>query len=275
MDLRFVESFLLVAKEKSIAATARRQSVTAAAVSQRLAALEAELGVKLVTREGRHTAITSEGQALIPSMQGMLDIQRDMARLLAADTLTGVLRFGAISTALGQYGSKLVSHLNSQAPEVTLQVSPGTSEELYDAVRERRLDAAIIVKPPFALPKALRFDRLAAQKIGIFRQRNHAASAPYVVYDRNSWGGAQCWKALLESDSDPNVICEMDAPEVIAQIVIQGLGQAVLPDWEGLPDTAGTTFVPLGHERTIGLIYWQRDARSPLTKQLKRALGVA
>lgn len=273
MDLRFVESFLLVVKEQSIAAAARRQSVTAAAVSQRLSALEVELGVKLVVREGRQMAVTSEGRTLIPLMEEMLARQLEMTRLLASDALTGSLRFGAISTALGQYGPDLVSRLKDHAPGVTLQLVPGTSEELYDALQSRRIDAAIIVAPPFALPKSLCFDKVSSQKIGLLRPRTQDGDTPFVVYDRASWGGAQCWSALTAGVSDPSVICEMDAPEVIAQMVAQGLGQAVLPLWDGLTIGADMEFLPLGLERQIGLAYWQRDAQSPLIRQVKLAMG--
>jgi len=58
-DLGF---FHLLAKQGSLAATARELGVTPPAVSKRLAALEARLGVRLVNRTTRSMSLTAEGE---------------------------------------------------------------------------------------------------------------------------------------------------------------------------------------------------------------------
>lgn len=58
-DLGF---FHLLAKQGSLAATARELGVTPPAVSKRLSALEARLGVRLVNRTTRSMSLTAEGE---------------------------------------------------------------------------------------------------------------------------------------------------------------------------------------------------------------------
>jgi DNA-binding transcriptional LysR family regulator len=60
-DLRF---FAVVSREKSLAAAARRLDVTASAVTQRLQAMEAQLGLRLTHRNGRTMILTDDGQLL-------------------------------------------------------------------------------------------------------------------------------------------------------------------------------------------------------------------
>ncbi|ODA20018.1 LysR family transcriptional regulator, partial [Achromobacter xylosoxidans] len=60
-DLRF---FLSLAATSSLAQAARALDVTPPAVTQRLHALEKRLGVRLVNRSGRGTALTDEGRLL-------------------------------------------------------------------------------------------------------------------------------------------------------------------------------------------------------------------
>jgi len=276
MDLKFVESFLLVLDEGSIAAAARKQNITPAAVSQRMSALQNELGVTLVVREGRRMVATSHGRAMIPLMQDMLARRSDINRLLASQELCGALRVGAISTALGQFGPQLVKALKVQAPDVNLQLVPGTSEELYEAVLQDRIDLAIVASPPFELPKSLIFNGLVLQEIGLFRRQGVPADTPFIVYDRRSWGGATCWKTLSQTYSNISIVCEMDAPEVIAQMVEQGLGQAVLPRWQGLHVFSDQVeFLPLGAQRSIGVISLQRDSQSALMKLVLAALDTS
>lgn len=276
MDLRFLESFLLVVQEGTIAAAARRQNVTAAAVSQRIAALEAELCVRLLVREGRTMVASRDGEAIIPIARDLLDRRRDMDRLLAKERMAGTLSIGAISTALGQVGPHLVETLRRDAPNVSLQLVPSTSEELFKAFADRKIDMAILVEPSFELAKSKSFKTIIEEEIGIFRRVGASKDTPFVVYDRRSWGGAICWKALQNRQPDPSVVCEMDAPEVIAQMVRDGLGQAVLPRWQGLNISSGETeFEPLGSSRFVGLLCWQRDLDEPLTRCVRDAVDGA
>jgi DNA-binding transcriptional LysR family regulator len=61
-DLRF---FCAVATQPSLAATARFLLVTPPSVTQRLQAIEEKLGLRLLDRSGRRTALTGEGQLLM------------------------------------------------------------------------------------------------------------------------------------------------------------------------------------------------------------------
>src|SRR5437868_14108899 len=58
-DLSF---FHLLAKQGSLVATARELGITPPAISKRLTALEARLGVRLVNRTTRSMSLTTEGE---------------------------------------------------------------------------------------------------------------------------------------------------------------------------------------------------------------------
>lgn len=61
MNLRFLETFVWVARLKSFRLTAEKLFTTQASVSSRIAALEADLGVKLLLRDSRGVSLTPEG----------------------------------------------------------------------------------------------------------------------------------------------------------------------------------------------------------------------
>jgi len=62
LDLSF---FYLLANKGSLAATARELGITPPAVSKRLTALEARLGIRLVNRTTRSMSLTSEERAVL------------------------------------------------------------------------------------------------------------------------------------------------------------------------------------------------------------------
>lgn len=94
-DLAF---FTVLASSASLAESARKLNVTPPAVTQRLNALEARLGVRLIDRSGRHLSLTDEG-ALVAS-HGMI----------VADAIE------ALSEALANRKSAVSGHLRIAAP---------------------------------------------------------------------------------------------------------------------------------------------------------------
>ncbi|HEX7761583.1 MAG TPA: LysR family transcriptional regulator [Caulobacteraceae bacterium] len=94
-DLAF---FTVLASSTSLAESARKLNVTPPAVTQRLRALEARAGVRLVDRSGRHLSLTDEG-ALMASHG-----------LIVADAIE------ALSEALADRRSTVSGHLRIAAP---------------------------------------------------------------------------------------------------------------------------------------------------------------
>lgn len=278
MDVRFVETLLAAVEEGSLAAAARRQGITAAAAAQRIAALEASLKVPLLVRDGRQMAATPDCEALLSDLRQMVALKAGLAGRLAQEQLGGRLRLGAVSTALSDFGPTVVQRLEAEAPAVELALIPAASEVVFRQFEVGALDAALIVAPPFALPKTMQLDVLTRQQIGFVRSEVQAGpnDVPYLVYSRTSWGGAACWRALTSQVHTPQVRCEMDAVEILAQMVEDGLGQSVLPQWGGLArHHGGLSFEAIpGAVRDVGLLTWRREARRPVIRLLRRCLSV-
>ncbi|MFS4580727.1 LysR substrate-binding domain-containing protein [Phaeobacter sp. C3_T13_0] len=274
MDTRFLSSLIATVEEGSLAAAARREGITASAIAQRIAALEADVGVSLLRRAGRVMQPTADCRRLLPRMHDLLRAEVELRSELRGTALTGRLRLGAVSTAMGDYAGAILRHLREAAPEVALQLVPGTSEGLYAAMEQGQIDAALLIEPPFPVPKAYVFWDVACQPIGLLQPDSLGGTAlPYLVYGRDAWGGAQCWQALTRRVGEPEILAELDALELIAQMVAEGTAQAVVPWWDGLQRINGLRFTPFaGEVRRVGVILHQRDAESALMHVLMAAL---
>ncbi|PXA91847.1 LysR family transcriptional regulator, partial [Caulobacter sp. D5] len=73
MDLADVGVFVEAARAGSLAGAARRLGVTPMVASRRMAALEQEVGARLVHRTTRALSLTPEGEAFLPHAQAMLE----------------------------------------------------------------------------------------------------------------------------------------------------------------------------------------------------------
>ena len=93
-DLAF---FQCINKHGSLAAAAQELGVTPPAVSKRLAALEARLGVRLLHRTTRRISLTPEGESYLVEGARILAEMEALERAIAGSSSTphGLLKIGA------------------------------------------------------------------------------------------------------------------------------------------------------------------------------------
>ena len=88
-----ISTFILVVEENGFAAAARKKSLSTAAISRQVSALEDELGVELLLRTTRKLSLTQTGEAYYRQCKKTLDALRE-AELAIAESkseATGVL----------------------------------------------------------------------------------------------------------------------------------------------------------------------------------------
>ena len=253
MDTRYLKSLITVVECGSIAHAARIEGLTAAAISQRILALERQLGFELLSRVG-HAAKPS--QACLGLLPRARRIVREVA-VLAGDAdgagLTGQLRIGAISTVLTGLMPEALRALTVSAPGLTPVIVPGTSRSLYQALLSGEVDAAILVAPPFELPKALQAVSLRKEPL-VFLSKEKSSisipaqlmSQPYIRYDPDAWGGRYAEQYLADQGLKPTPMVDLDALETIAMLVTGGMGVSLVPYWSG--------FEQWGHQCAVSQI---------------------
>lgn len=134
MDLSDVALFRSIVATGSLSAAGRLSGHSPMAVSRRLAALEAELGVRLLHRTTRAVALTADGETFLPFARAMLESREAAAAAFAErhEGLSGVLRV----TAPNRIGRALVVPLavRLMAENPLLQVDLTFSDRIVDIV---------------------------------------------------------------------------------------------------------------------------------------------
>src|SRR3990170_8986093 len=74
MNDDLLRAFVTVARTRSLSRAADELNLGQPTISDRLRALERELGVTLVRRQGRGVALTPEGETFLPYAQRALDV---------------------------------------------------------------------------------------------------------------------------------------------------------------------------------------------------------
>jgi DNA-binding transcriptional LysR family regulator len=147
-------AFLTVARRGSITAAAKELVVTQPSVSAAIGALQRELGVTLMERDGRSLRPTRAGDAYVPyaaNVLGLLEQGARAAREAASDD-GHTLRIGAVTTAGEHLVAPLLRTFREAHPdlEVTLQV--GNRGEIFRRLADHEVDVAITGRAPEELP---------------------------------------------------------------------------------------------------------------------------
>lgn len=280
MDVRFLQSFVTVVDVGSLAEAARRLDLTPAAIAARLHALEEELGVPLVRRAGRSVVPTEAGIRILDRARQIIRDIRDMNTVASGDASLGEFRLGSFVTAMGSIVPPLLGRLYRQHPNVNLFVKPGRSIELCESLVRGELDAAIVVEPQFAVAKGYQWEEFIAEPLVVVApasmagQDPHAllATQPFIRYDRSVLGGQLADRYLRDHNLRPHQRLEVDGLMVIAALVSEGLGVALVPDWAPMWDgRLAIARLPLPDRapvRRVGLIWATHGPRASLAEAL-------
>lgn len=149
MRIRNLETFLRVAEFESFHGAAKAIGATQPAISSRIAALEADLGVSLFRRDQGGTKLTSRGRQLLPYAKRMVHINDEMKHQLQQELNdAGTMRIGIADTLAQLWVGTLLKAWRKEFPHVEFEVVIDISEELTKQINQLELDLVLMVASP-------------------------------------------------------------------------------------------------------------------------------
>jgi DNA-binding transcriptional LysR family regulator len=143
--LRQFEAFVTVAELLNFGASAERMGLTAQAVSQLVAELEALLGFRLFDRTTRRVVLSSGGRDFLASAQSVLH-HVDSADSVADDVrnrAAGVVRIGAPLVLASAVVPAAIRDFSAQRPKISVRIRDLPVDSLIDAVVTGDVDIAV------------------------------------------------------------------------------------------------------------------------------------
>lgn len=239
MQISDVRIFLAVAAGGTLSAAARQLGIGPMQASRRIAALEAELGVRLFHRTTRSLALTAEGEAFAPYAATLAEAEESARGALrpSATRASGLLRLTAPSVFGQAIVLPLLPSLLERHPD--LRVDLDLSDRVQDivgqgldlALRVATLgDSELVARRLAANPRLL----CAAPRY----LRAHGTPATLADLERHQCIGLHAvarWPFMVEGSLqrrrvDARVLTSsVDAARTAA---VQGLGLAMLTFWD-------------------------------------------
>ncbi|NQY96432.1 MAG: hydrogen peroxide-inducible genes activator [Henriciella sp.] len=147
--LRQLEFLCAIADQGSFSRAAETCHVTQPTLSAAIKEVEGLLGVQLIERESRGASLTQAGEAAVERARIILSDTADLvsAARQAGAPLSGSFRLGAIPTIAPFLLPRTLKALRKAHPGLKLYLREDQTERLIDALRARKLDAALIALP--------------------------------------------------------------------------------------------------------------------------------
>lgn len=235
LEISHLQTFVTVADLGSITRAAGRLACVQSNVTARVRQLEEYLGERVFVRSRRGVALTEAGARLYPKARDILDRVGALRAPESALAASGNLRLGVVETVATLDLPGILARLRDTYPDLSVELSTGTTQELLRSVRDLKRDVAIVSGP--AGDKAIagfavRTDQLvlvysaAADTPDI--RRNQPAPALYVYKAGCAFRAAlEGWLGSL--NAAPAAVNELGTLDGILAHVAAGNGCTALP----------------------------------------------
>lgn len=280
-----LKTFIAVCKLGTFAAAGDRIGLTQSAVSSQMKRLEEALGFELFDRTGRSATLNVAGQTTLPRAEEICALFAKLGELPHDNATQGLLRVGSIASAQPTLLARALEQLRKSFPLVRVHVSPGVSMRLMDDLDAGKIDAAVIIRPPFGMPADLTWQPLVHEPYVLVvpkalpatkNWRTLIQEQPFLRYDRASFGGRMVEGFLRREGLAVNDAIEVDEIPGLIHLASRGLGVALVPLVEAhLPLPAQVRIVSLGavtFHREIGLLQRKPRASPPMVAHFAQCL---
>ena len=149
MNLPEIRYLVAVAKHRHFARAAASVNISQPTLSGQIRKLEEELGVTLLERNNKRVELTPVGEQIVAHAREILAQARaiEAAAQAARDPLVGPVRLGIIPTLAPYLMPLILQPLKEAYPKLSIQLWEDQTRALIDALRNHRLDAALLATP--------------------------------------------------------------------------------------------------------------------------------
>ncbi|KAA8735114.1 LysR family transcriptional regulator [Acinetobacter qingfengensis] len=246
LSLKLLQCFVTLVESKSFTKAAEKLNLTQPTISKNIQQLEHELKITLLFKSEqlrkRHIELTEIGERvyqqaklLLQQQQNLIQDVRDFQALK-----TGTLKMG-VPPLGGQLLTGALFAFHRQCPDVELSFLEVGSKGIEQALLHNELDAGVLLDPidesvfyrielcDYPLMVVLRADSNLAQRknIALIELQNQS----FLLFQENFSLNGRILTACQDQGFSPNIICRSSQWNLLADMVYQRMGVALLPKY--------------------------------------------
>lgn len=285
-----LRTLLALSQRGTMAAVAEEFSMSGSAVSQQLAALEREAGVRLIEPDRRGVRLTVAGRALVAHADGILAAMRaaeDEVREVDSDAV-GEIKIAGFPSAASAICPPVMAEMARTHPRHRVLLRDLEPNQSITALRAGDVDLAIVDgtglphvdhEPHFAVEQLLvdplfcmmSADHPAARRKAVVL--SDLADEQWIMEDESSWFYRQVVELCNAAGLQPRVAAYCRTFIPVLALVRAKVGISIQPGL-ALTGFEGIVARPLkpAHERHVYVVYRRSTAQRPSIRSLLGAL---
>ena len=246
MDLRQLRYVVAVASRRSFTRAAEDLGIAQPALSQQVAALERELGVRLFDRTNRRVAPTQAGLALSIRAERILEDAAAAAREVGAhaDGQRGRVAVGTCRSFADFTLPKILGEFHRRYPEIEVSLEEGSAADLLARLRSGAIDVLageLSGDGPTHIGNDLQEEALFEDDLVVATAHSHPFASralveiadlrdeAFVVFGGSSATHERLRQLAAAAGFVPRVFCESFDSLTVRALVAENLGVALFP----------------------------------------------
>ncbi|MEZ9522762.1 LysR family transcriptional regulator [Enterovibrio norvegicus] len=291
MDIRQLECFVAVAEELHFRRAGERLGLSQSALSERVAALEYEIGAPLFFRTTRQVSLTQVGAVFLGDAKRILnDVETSLSK--AKHNVGAALkniRVSGVDEAISMILPRALLEFRKTNPDVHVQVLEISSSDKHtQELVNHRTDIAFVRTPPD--DEYITSELLQRQEVMVVLSNSNPLSKAkslkttdlvdeaFVGYPKHARPilHNMLWHNFRKIGVQPKVTCEIIDKSTMLQFVINGLGIALTPAWVKSIAPKGVSFVPFDadDEKIELYVAYRKASNSPTIEDFLKAVKV-
>ncbi|TDT94820.1 LysR family transcriptional regulator [Azorhizobium sp. AG788] len=243
MNIRFLETFVWVARLRSFSSAADKLCTTQATVSNRIATLERDLGVRLFERDLRNVSLTPQGERALAQAETIVRLTEELRLGVSeASSLRGRIAIGTIDSIVYAWLPKLIEAVKATYPDVDIDLTVDNSLTVSRLLLDRQVNLALIAGPVLAAECSnidlctYQCHWFAAPHLGLHGRRLSLVDIvanPIFAFSKGSQPHQNVLRLMESAGLDANLnlvrILNSNSLATITRLARDGMGVAVLP----------------------------------------------
>lgn len=239
LDFKSIETFLWVVKLGSFRSAAQRLNTTQPAISQRIAQLEREMGVRLLNRDHRVASPTPSGRQMLVYAEKLIGLRAEMmTEICESSAVRGVLRLGVAETIVHTWFPQLVKSVNELYPNLSLEIEVDITTNLSARLLAQEIELGLVVGPLSSagvqslVLRDYDIGFLASPTLGLGKAaltRRDLARYPMITFPRKTRPYEAVRGVFDRPDLPPIRLHASASLATVIHMAVEGLGIAVIP----------------------------------------------
>jgi len=175
MELNWLETFITLAESNSVRTAASRLGISPATASERISALEDELGASLLKRTSKGSELTEAGKLYLGSAKKLLRDWNDLVSLIKPldSTTFQHLSLGFPGNCMPPLVGRFLDSFITRHPEIEISLTTDTDTGIREGLKSHDVDIFFVFEPSSAACRDLSVRPVHHTSLGILIPSDH------------------------------------------------------------------------------------------------------